>query len=115
LSVADGPRFGSQTPNIAPSPLAMRIRLQSLPPLPVLKAWFVLPDPSLVAAGHPTINNLKGILCREVPILSLGTVQCHHILLEMDGFELLDGSLWDVIREGDLITHEFKYLAVGIG
>ncbi|KAF5322946.1 hypothetical protein D9619_001262 [Psilocybe cf. subviscida] len=75
----------------------MRIRIQTQAPLPELKAWFV-PD------TLESIFSLKRALCQRVP--ALNAAQCHpkNIVLMLDGFELLDDSPFDAVRDGDLIV-----------
>lgn len=74
----------------------MRIRIQTQAPLPELKAWFV-PD------TLESVFNLKQALCQRVP--ALRAAQCHpkNLVLMLDGFELLDDSPFDAVRDGDLI------------
>lgn len=76
----------------------MRVRIASHPPLPVLKAWFGIDDHT---AATQTILDLKKALSEQ--LCQLGRDQSQ-LLLELEGFELLDESLcYHVLREGDLI------------
>ncbi|THG98611.1 hypothetical protein EW026_g3616 [Hermanssonia centrifuga] len=75
----------------------MRVKVESGPPLPSLKAWFIV---SPVA----TIYDLKATLCAELPALREGRVAAKDISLSLDGFELLDDSHVEVVRDGDLLT-----------
>jgi hypothetical protein len=80
---------------------AMRIRLRSSPPLPPLKAWFVIP--STFSMDSNTITDLK----REIHsrfLTSNETLHTSQITLELDEFELLDDSSLNVIRENDLLV-----------
>jgi hypothetical protein len=94
----------------------MRVRLQSQPPLSPLKAWFEIP----LALVNPqeTIEDLKVELCRKVltppwtgnhgpsdTLKGNEKLRADQIILEIDGFELLDGSAVNVIRENDLILY----------
>jgi hypothetical protein len=94
----------------------MRVRLQSQPPLPLLKAWFEIP----LALVNPqeTIEDLKVELCRKVltppwtgkhgpsdTLKGNEKLRADQIILEIDDFELLDGSAVNVIRENDLILY----------
>ncbi|KIO27077.1 hypothetical protein M407DRAFT_233511 [Tulasnella calospora MUT 4182] len=84
----------------------MRIRIASHPPLPVLKAWFGIDDH---AAATQTVLDLKRGLSEQ-----LCAPGHQHLLLELEGFELLDESLcYQVLREGDLINIKQSSLAHG--
>jgi hypothetical protein len=78
----------------------MRLRIQTLPPLPDLKAWFI-PDP------HKTpdsIREFKRTLCSSVVVLKEEDVASDDIQLLLDDFELLDESPFAAaLRDGDLI------------
>ncbi|KAJ6625019.1 hypothetical protein B0H10DRAFT_2005382 [Mycena sp. CBHHK59/15] len=74
----------------------MRLKIQSVPPLPALKVWFTPGEQCI------TVANLKSALAREVPELKLKSVS--PLELTLDGFGLLDASLLlDVLRDGDLV------------
>lgn len=74
----------------------MRIKLQSFPPLPTLRAWFSIHSAT-------TVKELKSVLCQELPALQDGALNPEDIVLVLDDFDLLDFSPIDVIRDGDLI------------
>lgn len=74
----------------------MRIKVECGPPLSLFKAWFIVPSVS-------TVLDLKESLCAEIPGLQEQGVGAEAIHLVIDGFELLDSSLIDVVRDGDLI------------
>lgn len=78
----------------------MRIRIATYPPIPALKAWFGVEDHT--NTGY-TVLDLKKSLSLHLDVLQqLGS---RHLLLELEGFELLDESLcYQVLREGDLIS-----------
>ncbi|KAF8655187.1 hypothetical protein AX16_003219 [Volvariella volvacea WC 439] len=73
----------------------MRIRIQTTSPLPELKAWFI-PEAS---PTNPTIDSLKAYLCTKLPILQNARVAGPDLVLSLEGFELLDGTPMDVIRD----------------
>lgn len=77
----------------------MRLRLQTLPPLPALKAWFI-PD---LPVAPSTIHNLKEAICQRVQVLQDGRIAERHIDLILDEFELLSDSPLAVVRDGDLV------------
>ncbi|KAH9928946.1 uncharacterized protein B0H18DRAFT_999521, partial [Fomitopsis serialis] len=74
----------------------MRIKLQSFPPLPICRAWFSVHSAT-------TVEELKSVLCKELPALLDSDLESREIDLVLDDFELLDFSPIDVIRDGDLI------------
>ncbi|KAF9817633.1 hypothetical protein IEO21_03289 [Rhodonia placenta] len=74
----------------------MRIKLESVPPLPLVKAWFSVHSAT-------TVSELKSVLCSDLPAFLDGQLRGGDILLLLEDFELLDSSPIDVIREGDLI------------
>ena len=75
----------------------MRIKVECVPTLPVLKAWFIVPSVS-------TIFDLKGAICSEIPALQEQSIAADDLTLVLDSFELLDASPLDVVRDGDHIT-----------
>lgn len=77
----------------------MRLRVQTIPPLPELKAWFI-PD---IQAAFPTINDLKLSFCASIPTLRNANLAGSDLTLHLDGFDLLGESPLDVVRDGDLI------------
>lgn len=78
-----------------------RIRLQSSSPLPPLKAWYLIPS------TVTTIRDLKLALCSQLPMFKDMRIQPAHIMLEIDGFELLEESHIDLVREGDILSYDF--------
>jgi hypothetical protein len=81
----------------------MRLRIQTLPPLPALKVWFV-PRPTSAALSLSTIVELKRALCHDIEQLQLQGIQHYDIRLLLDGFELLgDLPYHEVLRDGDLV------------
>ncbi|KAK0475190.1 hypothetical protein IW261DRAFT_1568104 [Armillaria novae-zelandiae] len=75
----------------------MRLRIQTEPPLPQLKAWFPLPDDA-------NIHDFKTSLCSTVQILRTAKIKPAELTLELDGFELLDElASSGVVRDTDLI------------
>lgn len=78
----------------------MRLRIQTQPPLPELKAWFI-PD---VPSAPPTIYELKEALCQRVqPLADSGRCEARHLVLLLDDFELLDETPFSAVRDGDLL------------
>lgn len=73
----------------------MRVKVECGPPLPSVKAWFVVPAVS-------TIEELKVALCFELP--GLRQFSAENLTLSLEGFELIDSSSIDAIRDGELIT-----------
>ncbi len=81
----------------------MRLRIQTLPPLPELKVWFV-PRPTSASLSLVTITELKRDLCRDIRQLQSDGIQHDGIRLLLDGFELLgDLPYTEVLRDGDLV------------
>ncbi|KIP10560.1 hypothetical protein PHLGIDRAFT_219210 [Phlebiopsis gigantea 11061_1 CR5-6] len=73
----------------------MRIKVECSPPLPPSKVWFIVPVVSTVA-------ELKHALWAELPGLQQSSTD--NLTLVLDGFELIDSSSIDVIRDGELVT-----------
>lgn len=61
-----------------------------------MKVWFVVPP------AASTVAELKGSLCSELP--ALRHVPLDDLTLSLDGFEIIDSSAIDVIRDGELVT-----------
>jgi hypothetical protein len=81
----------------------MRLRIQTLPPLPDLKVWFV-PRPTSAALSLNTIVELKRALCHDIKHLQSQGIQPYDIRLLLDEFELLgDLPYHEVLRDGDLV------------
>lgn len=76
----------------------MRVKLESVAPLPHIKAWFS-------AHALPTIYDLKTALCTDLNPLKDASIEAHDLLLLLDDFELLDSSPIDVVHDGDLIVY----------
>lgn len=72
----------------------MRLKLQAEPPFPPLKAWFPVPT------NIHSINNLKSSLKSAFKVLT-----SFEFDLFLDDFELLDESVLDVLRDGDLVWY----------
>ncbi|KAJ7224513.1 hypothetical protein GGX14DRAFT_426095 [Mycena pura] len=71
----------------------MRLKIQSLPPLPELKVWFT-PDERCT-----TVANLKSALTSVLFAAAKTALE-----LSLDGFDLLEGSPLHVLRDGDLVV-----------
>ena len=81
----------------------MRLRIQTLPPLPELKVWFI-PRPTNATLSLHTIAELKRALCHDIKLLQSEGLQHYDIRLLLDGFELLgDLPYHEVLRDGDLV------------
>ncbi|EJF63140.1 hypothetical protein DICSQDRAFT_56957 [Dichomitus squalens LYAD-421 SS1] len=75
----------------------MRVKVESVAPLPHLKAWFTL-------NAIPTVHDLKTALCIDLLPFRDAAVHAQQLTLLLDDFELLDSSPIDVVRDGDLIV-----------
>ncbi|KAJ7743181.1 hypothetical protein B0H16DRAFT_1562147 [Mycena metata] len=76
----------------------MRLKIQSVPPLPVVRVWFT-PGADLL-----DISDLSATLAREV-FAPKSKNASPPLNLSLDGFELLEASLLsDVLRDGDLVV-----------
>ena len=75
----------------------MRVKIECIPPLPSTKAWFIIPPVS-------SISEFKDALCTVLPGLRDAHRPSSSFVLSIDGFELLDTSSIDIMREGDLVT-----------
>lgn len=76
----------------------MRVKIESVAPLPHVKAWFS-------AQALPTIHDLKISLCSDLFAFKHASIDAEDIVLILDDFELLDSSPTDVVRDGDLIMY----------
>lgn len=99
----------------------MRLKITTSPPLPPLQAWYFLPDSALrpstlrLEEGEPctTVESLKQRLCSELKTLRDARISKENVALLLDGFELLDSSSADVLRDGDLLWYgpiRFPYI-----
>lgn len=77
----------------------MRLKLQTTAPLEALRVWLPLP-PDLT-----TVTSLKYHLTTCLPTLVSSSVKPRDLTLLLDGFELLNDSEVDVLRDGDLIWY----------
>lgn len=76
----------------------MRVKVESAPPLPSVKAWLSL-------AALSTVSDLKTLICYSLQPFSDAGIHERDIHLVLDGFELLDSSEIDILRDGDLVTY----------
>lgn len=96
----------------------MRVRLLSRPPLGPIKAWFAIPDGRAISSSLQdevpveTVRDLKITLRNSIAILREGCPHEANLGLSIDGFELLDGSGLEVIKEGDLITYATYHISL---
>lgn len=82
----------------------MRIKVTTSPPLPPLKAWFPIPPTHGSTSStvcKPTVASFKSHLCSSLPVLR-GFAPAS-LCLSIDGFQLLDDSELEVVRDGDLV------------
>ncbi|TFK35044.1 hypothetical protein BDQ12DRAFT_326920 [Crucibulum laeve] len=77
----------------------MRLRIQTFPPLPDLRVWFI---PDLLVQLH-TVLDLKLAICLRIQALKDVGVTGQDVVLLLDEFELLNDSPFNVVRDGDLI------------
>ncbi|TCD69183.1 hypothetical protein EIP91_008479 [Steccherinum ochraceum] len=77
----------------------IRIKVETKPPLPPLKAWHLV-------ESSPTIAHIKRTLCTT---LLPGQI-AQNITLSLDGFLLLDPTPSTVLRDGDLLHIEKQNL-----
>jgi hypothetical protein len=77
----------------------MRLRIQTLSPLPELKAWFI-PE---IQDAQSTVFDLKDLFCMGIPQLRANQIHPDNLILLLEGFELLNESPISVVRDGDLI------------
>ena len=85
----------------------MRVRLVTQLPLPPLKAWYLLPSPP---TGSSRISELKAELALNLQSFRDSSISGDRLILSIDGFDLLDQSPCDVIKEGDLISYAFRFV-----
>jgi hypothetical protein len=73
--------------------------LETVPPLPTLKAWFPIND------SPTSILALKKLLCTSLSALEKFGLKAGQLGLEIDGFALLDELPTEgLIKDGDLLT-----------
>lgn len=79
--------------------IVMRFKISTHPPLTLSKAWFPLPTPIDEANRPPTssessqtVCDLKQHLSASFPTVKAYGSSTEEIVLEVDGFELLDDS-----------------------
>ena len=77
----------------------MRIKIITSPPIPHLKFWFQIPEP--LAPGLANILQLKRMLVVHLETLS-DFVPAHRLSLSLEGFEILDSSPCNILRDGDM-------------
>jgi len=86
----------------------MRLRFQTVSPLPELKAWYSTDPDAVSDGGSSTIAHLKHTICLQIPALRQFGVNGRQLVLLLDSFELLDDSPLSVVRDGDLICIEIR-------
>ena len=74
-----------------------RVRLQSFTPLPSFRIWFLVPENTI------NVKALKIAISTQIPALKGLDIQ-PPLVLEMDGFELLDECSIDLVHEGEIIV-----------
>jgi hypothetical protein len=76
-----------------------RVRLETVPPLPTLKAWFPIND------SPTSVSALKRSLCASLSALEKFGLKAGQLDIEIDGFALLDElPMEGLIKDGDLLT-----------
>lgn len=87
----------------------MRFKISTHPPLPAAKAWCPLSTSD--AEPSPTVCTLKTHLARSFPTVRAYSATADELVLEVDGFELLDESaLADLaLTGGDVIEYVRAY------
>ncbi len=79
----------------------MRLKLTSLPPFPPVRVWFLIPQSVL------TIQDLKkeiiNNVIRHLHVHGITTkrIKSKQVVLSVDGFDLLDGTSVEVLKEGE--------------
>lgn len=84
----------------------MRFKIFCLPPLPEVKAWFLLDN----LGPNGRISELKHSLCCQIEGLRHADLSKDDIELLIDDFALLDDSKAAVIREEDIVWSAFSLL-----
>lgn len=77
----------------------MRFRIQTCPPLPEVKIWFIPEDKEILV----TVHDLKDAVCRRIPAVNESRLLGHDLGLFLDDFELLDDSPFSAVRDGDTL------------
>lgn len=78
-----------------------RIRVKSAQPLPEFRAWIPIPQ------GVETIGNLKVRIAESIQTTRNINFEPHSLVLELEDYELLDGSPVNLLRESDVILYVF--------
>jgi hypothetical protein len=77
----------------------MRLRIETVPPLPPLKAWLTVSPGLFNLLGTRTISDLRKRIVRDFQLPD-------EIYLELDGFELFGrDSISDLLEKDDLIQY----------
>ena len=77
---------------------AMRLRIETIPPLPRIKTWFSVPS-SIFGFGKWTINDLRKRIIAELRLPE-------GIQLQLNEYDLLGSNLLeDLLEKDDLITY----------
>jgi hypothetical protein len=77
--------------------MSMRIRVLTVPPLPITKVWSSLSNLPPAA----TVSDLRRLLCKQVPVLK--GLKGDQLRLFVDDFELLETLPFDVVHENDIV------------
>lgn len=84
----------------------MRVRLQSLPPLVPLKAWYEIPP--LLLSGSSTIEHIKHELCNKFLKQPSQEFSTGNITIELENYEILNDCAVTVLRENDLLVYVYR-------
>ena len=80
----------------------MRLRIQTEPPLPNVKAWFSFPQSE---CSSNSLDALKTSLCCHIKTLNDAKIKPSRVRLVMDDYELLDElEVEGILRDGDCIV-----------
>ncbi|KAH8830951.1 hypothetical protein DL96DRAFT_1787069 [Flagelloscypha sp. PMI_526] len=72
----------------------MRIRIQTSPPFPECKCWFI-----------PSSQSILGLKTElSTRLLPLASWKPKELVLSMDGFDIMDDTPFEILRDGDLIV-----------
>ncbi len=78
----------------------MRLKLTSLPPFPPVRVWLLIPQSVLTIQDLKTeiINNV----IRHLHVQGITKrITSKQVVLSVDGFDLLDGTSVEVLKEGE--------------
>jgi hypothetical protein len=75
----------------------MRLKVTSLPPFPPVRVWLLVPSTAV------TIRDLKKhiftSIIRHLDVVDFPTIKSRQVVLSVDGFDLLDMTALEVLKE----------------